>query len=627
MRTNRRSSGGWVSSWVVGRGKGPQFAVGAALTGLLALTLCAGGAWTFYTHARASRDGEVRGLSVTATTMTHAAEQMLASGDATGLQHLVSECAIDAGLEGATLSLEGVGVVADKAIGNVVVRDIPGSWGAAGASSPGNETRVANNTITLTRRLQVAGKGDATLTLIRKYTPPMLGDFNAQAGLGGIAAGIAVVGYLVFRSLRSRMRGLGAISEALHQASAFAPGELPAAAMRISDELGDDAIMWNRLITDRDAAVARRDIESAALRQQTPGGSGGDTATAFDALWMGLIVLDAECKVRAINGAAAVFLKHPRQEIVSRDLSAYVSDKSVMDVVEGVVRGRTKQRTVVETMITDESKGSEQTILRMTVRPMRKEDGAAALLVVEDITQQRVADEARNAFVAQATHELRTPLTNIRLYTDAMIEDSDNPEIRTKALNVISSESRRLERIVADMLSVSEIEAGTLKIVRGDVRLDQLFEELKDDYRVQAEDKEIAMVFELPPKLPVVHADRDKYALALHNLIGNALKYTPAGGKVTIRAEELPGKFLVHVIDNGIGIKKEEHELVFDKFYRAKDGRVATLTGTGLGLTLARDVARMHGGNVLLDSEINKGSKFTLEIPLAAEGGGARAAA
>jgi len=413
------------------------------------------------------------------------------------------------------------------------------------------------------------------------------------------------------------MRGLGAISEALHQASAFAPGELPAAAMRISDELGDDAIMWNRLITDRDAAVARRDIESAALRQQTPGGSGGDTATAFDALWMGLIVLDAQCKVRAINGAAAVFLKHPRQEIVSRDLSAYVSDKSVMDVVEGVVRGRTKQRTVVETMITDESKGSEQTILRMTVRPMRKEDGAAALLVVEDITQQRVADDSRNAFVAQATHELRTPLTNIRLYLEQLVEEGDSdPLVKARCINAISQQARRLERTVGDMLSVSEIEAGTFRLHTDDVRLETLLEELREDFSASASDKEIEFTVELPPKLPQLNADRDKIAMALHNLVGNAMKYTPTGGKVMVRVSDDAQALRVDVTDNGIGISEEEQELIFDKFYRSKDKRIGSITGSGIGLALARQVVRLHGGDIRVQSAIDKGSTFTLTVPL-----------
>ena len=145
---------------------------------------------------------------------------------------------------------------------------------------------------------------------------------------------------------------------------------------------------------------------------------------------------------------------------------------------------------------------------------------------------------------------------------------------------------------------------------------------MKEDYGVLAEDKELGLTFELPPRLPVMLGDRDKLALTLHNLIGNAMKYTPAGGQVTVRAEEASGQFLIHVVDNGIGVRKEEQELVFDKFYRAKDPRVANLTGTGLGLTLARDIARMHGGDIVLQSEPDKGSTFTLELPLLGGGEG-----
>ena len=257
-------------------------------------------------------------------------------------------------------------------------------------------------------------------------------------------------------------------------------------------------------------------------------------------------------------------------------------------------------------------------MLRCTVRLLRREEGGQAMVMIEDVTQQRVADEARNSFVAQVTHELRSPLTNIRLYVESMLEDAENAELRGKAMNVISTEVRRLERVVADMLSVSEIEAGTLRIQRGDVRLDALFEELKEDYRAAAEDKELRYLFELPPKLPVIQGDRDKLGLALHNLLSNAIKYTPAGGTVTLRVEESPDRLLVHVVDNGIGVRNEEQGLIFEKFYRAKDKRVAQITGTGLGLTLARDIARLHGGDIEVSSEPDRGSEFTLWLPLAA---------
>src|SRR5262249_36902042 len=147
---------------------------------------------------------------------------------------------------------------------------------------------------------------------------------------------------------------------------------------------------------------------------------------------------------------------------------------------------------------------------------------------------------------------------------------------------------------------------------------DALFEEVQADYVAQAQDKEIALAFNLPPKLPVIQGDRDKIVLALHNLIGNALKYTPTGGAVSVTVDEAGGRLSVAVADNGIGIREEECELIFEKFYRAKDKRLASITGSGLGLALARQVARMHGGDVTVRSQIDKGSTFTLTLPAAA---------
>ena len=240
------------------------------------------------------------------------------------------------------------------------------------------------------------------------------------------------------------------------------------------------------------------------------------------------------------------------------------------------------------------------------------------MVIVEDVTQQRAADAARDAFVAQATHELRTPLTNIRLYLEMLLEGEADAAEQERSLNVISQESRRLERMVGDMLSVAEIEAGSLKMHVDDVRLDQLLAELENDYQAQAAEARITLAFDLPPKLPVLRGDRDKIALCLHNLIANALKYTPAGGQVVVTAEDREDAFSVRVSDTGLGIAAEERERIFQKFYRAKDERIATVTGTGLGLALAREVARLHGGDITVDSEVNRGSTFTMTIPVTA---------
>jgi signal transduction histidine kinase len=278
-----------------------------------------------------------------------------------------------------------------------------------------------------------------------------------------------------------------------------------------------------------------------------------------------------------------------------------------------------RQRAVVERTLSSED--APAATLRLTARPGRAERAGGLTVVIEDVTQQRMAEQSRKVFVDQATHELRTPLTNIRLYTEQAIEDGDkDPTALAQALNVISSETRRLERIVQDMLSVSEIEAGSLALRRDDVRLDELFTELNQDYRRQAGEKQIVLTFDLPPKLPVLNADRDKLLLALHNLIGNALKYTPQGGSVTVRVSaDDAGGVRVDVSDTGIGISEEDQARVFERFYRAKDKRIAHVTGTGIGLTLARDVIRLHGGDIGVESELNKGSTFTLTLPGSAD--------
>jgi two-component system, OmpR family, phosphate regulon sensor histidine kinase PhoR len=165
------------------------------------------------------------------------------------------------------------------------------------------------------------------------------------------------------------------------------------------------------------------------------------------------------------------------------------------------------------------------------------------------------------------------------------------------------------------MLSVSEIEAGSFKLRTDEVNIADLFTHLHEDFKAQAADKDITLTFDAPPKWPPVAGDRDKIEMALHNLVGNAVKYTPQGGNVIVRAADNAGTLTFEVSDNGIGIKADELELVFEKFYRSKDKRIASITGSGIGLALARQVIRLHGGDITVKSQLDKGSTFTLTLP------------
>lgn len=384
-------------------------------------------------------------------------------------------------------------------------------------------------------------------------------------------------------------------------------------ALEVSERLGPEAEAWNALIAEFEALAHDRFAKRVDRALAEARGGSDRLRRGIDAMHIGVLLVDADGTVRVANGAAAVLLGMKREQLESSALTNMVEGRKEAMELASVAAGTGKPRASIEV----ERAGSSPAILRLTARSIGREDRLGAIVTIEDMTQQRLADRMRDSFVAQATHELRTPLTNIRLYVEQVIDEGDeDPTARAKAMNVINTEARRLERIVGDMLSVSEMEAGSLSLRRGDVRLDQLFGDLREDYQAQSEDKGVALKFELPPKVGVINADRDKLTLALHNLVGNALKYTERGGSVTVQVIcDEGGGLIVEVDDTGMGIDEEELDKIFEKFYRSTDDRVKHVSGTGLGLSLAREVVRLHGGDITVRSELNKGSTFTLTLP------------
>lgn len=600
-------------SRVLVRGESIVASVGLAGGLLLAGVLGASAWWTLHTYRKSVEEGRRQQVSSIASVLAPAAETMLSTGELSALRRLVSDTARSAGLETCRIVLPGNQLLADADPKlPSLLKSLPKEWPADPKGAMLADAVPKANAATISVALTIPDRGAARLDLSAPLNLPQWSDTEYQVGVGAIAVGGMAALLFAYHGLRRRVRGLGAIRDALAAASR---GESAASALKVSADYGAEATCWNQMLSELETLRSEALLRSA--EERASGGSVRDAelGSACDAMWQGLLLIDDKMSIKYANGAAAVFLRARRDELANADLRKYIKDATVDAALEAAATGKNRQRATVESVREGES--GARSVLRFGVRPVRKDDAGAAVVLIDDVTQQKVADESRNAFVAQATHELRTPLTNIRLYVETMVESgADDAATRGKCLNVISTEVRRLERIVSDMLSVSEIEAGSLKIHTDDVRLDALFEELENDYRPQATDKEIALTFELPPKLPVVQADRDKFSLAVHNLIGNALKYTPTGGKVTVRVAEVNGNLTIAVIDNGIGIKIEECELIFERFYRAKDKRIANITGSGIGLALARDVARLHGGEITVKSEIDKGSTFTLVLPM-----------
>lgn len=246
-----------------------------------------------------------------------------------------------------------------------------------------------------------------------------------------------------------------------------------------------------------------------------------------------------------------------------------------------------------------------------------KDDAGTVLWILRDITQQKLADDMRNQFLSTATHELRTPLANIRAYAETLGSSPDlNVEKQKGFYNIIVSEATRLSRFVDDLLNVSQMEAGAITVTRHETDLERMIHEVMENVQPLAVQKNIRIEKQLPPKLPKLRTDKDKLVAGLVNLLGNAVKYTPNDGQVRLLIEVEANKIHFHVEDTGIGISEEEIPRLFEKFFRSSDQRVQDINGSGLGLAFSQEVARLHGGKITALSELNKGSRFTMTLPL-----------
>ena len=592
------------------RGESAVAFIGIALAAILVASISAGVWWTLRTERESLRQQRVDQVATIGSLIAPSAETLLATDELSALRRIVAETASKQTLTRCRITMPDGQIVADAEASKITLQKLPATWTGSGNDAVHIDSTPQN--VTASYPLHIEGRGPAVLEIAAAIDYPLWLQSQAQTGLTIIGAASLLAVLFVYRTTRSRLRSLGAIRESL---LAMEKGEDNENALALNPAYGHEADAWNRLLADR--ADHRKHAVMEQTREKLVGRGGADLRGACDAISQGMVLVDERMIVRYANGAAATFLSAKRELIVGGEVASFVRQANILSALKEAATGQSRKRSTIEVETqTDEGKG----VLRYHVRPVRKDDAAAAMILIEDVTQQRVADEARNQFVAQATHELRTPLTNIRLYVETAIEDGEaDPALRAKALNVINQESARLERIVDDMLKVAEMEAGSLKLANDDVHLDTILGELLADYEAQAQEKSIALAFNLAPKLPIIQADRDKLQLAMHNLVGNALKYTPNGGRVAVNVDIADGKLVFEVRDTGIGISKEDQQKVFEKFYRANDRRVETIVGTGLGLAIARDMIRLHGGDITVDSELDKGSTFTLTIPTNAE--------
>ena len=311
------------------------------------------------------------------------------------------------------------------------------------------------------------------------------------------------------------------------------------------------------------------------------------------------------------------------------DASTTADTKSVdLKVLSASQREMEQHQTMIaEIGVGGDSTNGEARVLRIIASqfPDERNNVAGMVYVFDDITHEHEIEQMKSEFVSLVSHELRTPLTSIVGFI-SLILDGKTGKINQKQYESLSRaqrQSKRLAALINDLLDVSRIEAGRIEMKREQVQVDWIAKRRIEELRPQADEKDIRLLLEAQPDLPILIADADRIGQVFINLIGNAIKFTPDSGKVTVRISESlqngnpADGVCVEVIDTGLGIPPEERGKIFDKFQQLKSTRTQHQGGTGLGLSIASGIIEAHGGKIWVEAGDNgKGCNFQFFIPI-----------
>lgn len=242
------------------------------------------------------------------------------------------------------------------------------------------------------------------------------------------------------------------------------------------------------------------------------------------------------------------------------------------------------------------------------------------LVVFRDTTAEHLARRSSEEFIAHVAHELKTPLNVLAMYSDALQgEDGLSEAFRVEATNVIRDEVERMSMLISNILSITKIEMGSLKVQRQRVKLHELLKDAFETVARSGRGDDLQFELDLPREISAVSVDKDLLRIAINNLLTNAIKYNRPGGTVTLSAEEYDDTVRIAVRDTGIGIVPEDREKIFTKFYRSSAQAVQSKSGHGLGLSLVREIVQLHQGTISVSGAPEQGTEFVIEFSKNAE--------
>ena len=326
----------------------------------------------------------------------------------------------------------------------------------------------------------------------------------------------------------------------------------------------------------------------------------------------GLLVVDNDMRVVASNQTAHRLFNFPRAKLESQRLTELTRNPAIYAAFHDALQGKQSSEVKVETHSAD------RLVFDLRVVPLGAVNGKpaeGALGVFTDVTRTERLEQVRQEFLSNVSHELRTPLTSMLAFIETLESGAlEDPEASRRFLSIIRRNATRMQDLIADILELTAIESGHVKVNVAPVKLYAIVEDVIASLTANAQERNVTIKNRVPADATIV-ADPRRLEQMLTNLVENAIKFNRDNGTVAINFEQENGTVGISIADTGEGIPAQHVDRIFERFYRVDRARSRELGGMGLGLAIVKHLARAHGGEVKVSSEVGKGSVFVIELP------------
>lgn len=335
-------------------------------------------------------------------------------------------------------------------------------------------------------------------------------------------------------------------------------------------------------------------------------------AAVLDQLADAVLIVDADGKVRSMNPAAQKMFSLQEGEVIGRSLAGVVRQHQLVELWRACRKSNESQAATLELP-------TRRQFIQGVAIPLKQVLSGNTLLVLQDLTHLRHLETVRRDFVSNISHELRTPLASLKALVETLLESAlEDPPAARRFLARMESELDALALVVQELLELSRIESGSVALQLRPIQAGELLAEAAERLRLQAERADLDLEVRVEEDLPAALADPGRVQQVVNNLLHNAIKFTPPGGRIILSATREGGSIVFSVQDSGVGIPAEELERIFERFYKADRSRSGG--GAGLGLAIARHLVEAHGGRIWVESVEGQGSAFFFSIPLERSG-------